>query len=453
MANRPQVRTLTASSVEILNAIRDNATVDYKQYVPIATADAEVIKKIGAILMDFPSLRNEFIGALVNRIGKVMITSKMFSNNLAPLKKGMLDMGETIEEVFVEIAKPHQYDPSVAEDEVFKREIPDVKSAFHVVNYQKFYKRTIERQELKKAFLSIDGVTDLISRFIDSMYSASAYDEFLVTKYLIARALLDGRLTPVQIPTLSHENSKDIVADIKGVSNALTFPNREHNAVGVLTKTDKADQYIIMTSGFDASMDVDVLASAFNMDKVQFMGNRIVIDSFGALDKERLNELLAENPGYVALTDAELLALESIPCVLMDKNWFMIFDYLIEMEDQKNGEGLYWQYWLHTWKVLSTSPFAQAVAFIPDEPTVTNLTVSPSSATLTKGGKIDLTATVTTSGFAPKTVTYTSNKNDVLVGADGMVMVKADATSTSATITVKSTYDPSKTATCTITIQ
>ena len=60
---------------------------------------------------------------------------------------------ETIEEIFVNIAKPFQFDPEVAENTVFKREIPDVRSAFHIMNYQKYYKATIQNDQLRQAFL------------------------------------------------------------------------------------------------------------------------------------------------------------------------------------------------------------------------------------------------------------------------------------------------------------
>ena len=138
MATRPKVKTLTNSAVDVLNVIRNNASVDFKNYVPIATADADSIRTIGAIIMDNPSLQNEFLSALVNRIGLVIVTSKMYSNPLAVLKKGVLEYGETIEEIFVNIAKPFTFNPQEAEDKQYKREIPDVKSAFHILNYR-FY--------------------------------------------------------------------------------------------------------------------------------------------------------------------------------------------------------------------------------------------------------------------------------------------------------------------------
>ena len=58
MATKPKIKTLTNSSVDILNVIRNNATNDYKNYVPKATPDADSIREIGAIIMDYPELQN-----------------------------------------------------------------------------------------------------------------------------------------------------------------------------------------------------------------------------------------------------------------------------------------------------------------------------------------------------------------------------------------------------------
>ena len=179
MATKPKIVTLTNSSVDVMNAIRNSATINYKNYVPVATADADSIRTIGAIIMDNPQLQNEFLNALVNRIGRVLITSKMYDNPWAMFKKGLLEFGETIEEIFVNIAKPYQFDPAVAESNLFRREIPDVRSAFHIMNYQKYYKATIQNDQLRQAFLSWQGITDLIAKIVDAMYTGANYDEFL----------------------------------------------------------------------------------------------------------------------------------------------------------------------------------------------------------------------------------------------------------------------------------
>lgn len=451
MAIKPKIQTLTNSSVDILNAIRNQASNNYKDYVPLATKDAESIKEIGATIMDYPALQNEFLSALVNRIGRVLITSKMYSNPWSLFKKGMLEFGETVEEIFVNLAKPFQFDQQVAEQTVFKREIPDVRASFHVMNYQKYYKSTISNDQLRQAFLSWEGITDLISRIVDSMYTGANYDEFLTMKYLLARRLLNGQLYPVGASAVSKDTVHDLATTIKEVSNNLEFMSSTYNLAGVSTHSSKENQILIVSSKFDAIMDVQVLASAFNMDKAQFMGQRVLVDGFGKLDNERLKVLFADDPTYTEITTAQLEALDKIPCVLVDRDFFMIFDNYQNFTEQYNGEGLYWNYWYHTWKTFSVSPFANSLAFIPEAVGVTSVAVSPTAVDLPVGGSIGIKPTVVTTGFAPKTVNYSSDNENVTVDKAGNVKVLAGASGT-ANIKVTSVYDETKTATCVITI-
>lgn len=451
MATTPKVVTLTNSSVDILNAIRNNATQNYRDYVPKATPDADSIRQIGAIIMDYPALQNEFLSALVNRIGRVLITSKMYDNPWAFFKKGLLEFGESVEEIFVNIAKPFQFDPAVAETNVFKREIPDVRAAFHIMNYQKYYKATISNDQLRQAFLSWQGISDLIAKIVDAMYTGANYDEFQTMKYMLARHILDGHMYPVEIPTVETANMKSIVSVVKGVSNKFTFLSPNYNLAGVQTYTAKNDQYMLINSQFDATMDVEVLASAFNMDKAEFSGRRVLVDSFGSLDTARLAELFAGDSTYQEISSGELEALDAIPAVLVDRNWFMIFDNFYNFTEQYNGEGLYWNYWYHVWKTFSVSPFANNALFIPGTPGVTSVTVSPGTATVAAGQSVQLSANVVTTNFAPKSVTWTVDSEHATVDNSGKVTVLSTApASTRITVTATSTYDTSKKGTATV---
>ena len=453
MPIKPKTKTLTNSTEQILNAIRNSASINYQNYVPVATKDAESIKEIGAVIMDYPNLQNEFLSALVNRIARVIVTSKMYENPLAIFKKGFVEFGESIEEIFVNIAKPFEYDPQTAESEVFKREIPDVRSAFHVMNYQHFYKVTIQENDLKQAFLSYEGVTDLIAKIVDSVYTAAAYDEFLVTKYMLAKHIINGMSYPYTVPTVSTENMKKITSKIKGISNTLEFMSDKYNIARVRTLSKKADQYLIINSNFDAEMDVEVLASAFNMSKAEFMGHRVLIDGFGELDIDRLNILFENDPTYTEISEDVLNALNEIPCVLVDKDFFMIFDNMEQFTEQYNGQGLYWNYFYHNWKTFSVSPFANNIMFIPSTPTVTSVTITPSSATVSQGQSIQLNAKVVTTNFASQAVNWSVNKENVTVSKTGFVTI-GDTVSkgTEITVTATSVYDNTKTGTATITV-
>lgn len=459
MATKPKIVTLTNSSVDILNAIRNNATNNYRDYVPYATPDAESIREIGTIIMDYPALQNEFLNALVNRIGLVLITSKMYSNPLAVFKRGTMEFGETIEEIFVEIAKPFQFDPAVAESEIFKREIPDVRSAFHVMNYQKFYKETIQNEQLRQAFLSWEGITDLIAKIVDAMYAGAAYDEFLTMKYLLAKMILNGRLYPIAIPQPVAANASTIVTQIKDVSNRWEFMSTNYNIAGVHTHVSKNDQYLIINSNFDAVMDVNVLATAFHMDKAEFMGHRVLVDSFGSLDIDRLNFLFKDDPTYTEISAEQLAALDTVPAVLVDKNWFMIIDNMYKFTEQYNGEGLYWNYWYHTWKTFSVSPFANSAVLVYGTPVVSSIAVSPSSAVISAGQSLTFSAVVTTAYFAPQSVEWTATDSGgdaiegVTINGAGILTVGADVdANTEITVTATSTFDRTVSDSATVTV-
>lgn len=451
MPSKPRIIVKTNTSAEVLNAIRNNASINYRDYVPVATENAESIKEIGAIIMDYPALQNEFLSALVNRIAAVRLTSKLYYNPWTIFKQGLLEFGETTEEIFVDIAKPFQFDPAVAESELFKREIPDVRSAFHIMNYQKFYKTTVSNDQLRQAFLSMDGISNLIAKIVDAMYTGANYDEFLTMKYMLAIHLLRGQLYPEEIKPVTAENMHDITAQIKGISNNLTFLSTNYNITGVHNNSLKEDQFLILNSKFDASMDVNVLATAFNMDKAEFMGKRVLVDSFGALELDRLKMLLGDNPNYHEFTEAELSALDSIPAVIVDKNFFMIFDNFQSFTEEYNGQGLYWNYFFHTWKTFSVSPFANAIMLIPATPSVTSVIVTPATATATAGSTIQLTAKVTSENFAPQSVMWTSDNENVTVTSAGLVTIPNGVTGT-VTIKATSTYDNTVFGTSKITV-
>lgn len=456
MPTQPKNKKLSANTVDILNVIRNNATHNYKDYVPEATEDIDSIRAIGNIIMSMPNLQNEFISSLVNRIAMVLITSKSYDNPWRFFKKGLLEYGETVEDVFVNLAKVYSFDQETAESEVFKREKPDVRTAFHTMNYQKFYKVTISDRELRQAFLSLDGVTDLIAKIVESVYTSANYDEFLVMKYMLAQAILDGRLYVEEIASVTSANMKSIASTLKSVSNKLEFMTNKYNIAGVMTHSVKADQYLLVDSDFDATMDVEVLASAFNMTKAEFLGNRVLCDSFGDLDTARLAEIFDGDDTYVEITAEQLTALKAIPAVLVDKDFFMIFDNMFEFTENYNGQGLYWNYFYHTWKTFSMSPFANSIVFVAGEPSITSVTVTPATATTGKGQKLNLDAVVVTSNFAPQSVNWTvdatSKADGVKINIYGELSVPADASVESITVTATSTFDATKSGTATVTV-
>lgn len=455
MARKPRQleRDLTGSPVDVLNAIRNGASADYKNAVPYATNDAAVIRKIGAVLIDFPVLYNEFINGLINRIGKVIFASDQYwKNPFGWANKGVLDYGETVEEIFVDIAKPHQFDPAVAEQNWMKREIPDVKAVFHTLNYTKFYKSTIQDVDIRKAFTNASGVERLIAQVIGSMYKAAEYDLYQAVRYLIAINIFDGNVTAVEVaPPTTVQNLENVVAVARAIRSELEFPTRKYNLMKVLNETPMDRLRFFISTSLNATMDVKVLASAFNMDKAEFLGQKVILPPWKDLDVERLDQLFYGEEGYHSFTTAELESLDNIVAFVVDEEWFQIYDSYIESHTSPvNGEGLYYNNWYHIQKILSASPFRNAIMLVGTTQAVTSVTLNIDEVTLPVSASVTAMATVATTGFAPKTIIWTSSDPTVAtVDAFGCIRAIAEGT---ATITATSDFDSTKTATVDVTV-
>ena len=188
MAKRIATNNLNASTMDIINVIRSNANYEYQSMVPEITTESD-IPRVGEVLYGNPSLANQFLHALVNRIALVRVKSALFNNAYANLKKGYLEFGETVEEVFVEIAKATEFSVEKAEKREHKRTLPDVRTAFHVMNWETQYPITIQDIDLKRAFTDATGVQDLVAKIVNSVYTGAEYDEYLLFKYLLIKAI------------------------------------------------------------------------------------------------------------------------------------------------------------------------------------------------------------------------------------------------------------------------
>lgn len=419
-----------ANGANVLNVIRQNATAVYQDRIPVATA--ENLHEVGDAILTYEAQANEFVNALVNRIGLVILNNRMATNPLAALKKGRLAVGETIEEIYIDVIKAQTYDPRAAQDTLFKRHLPNVSSVFHSVDSQLNYPLTISNEQLRKAFMSYDSLDRFIAGLVDSMYKSATLDEFIQMKQLISEWNNNGRFIVEPIaPVTDAASAREAMIKIKAVSDGMTIFNNQMNYAGVWTSTPKDEQYLITTPDFNARMDVDVLAAAFHMDKAEFAGHVIVVDNIGNLGDS------------------------GIEAILVDKNWYQVYDYLRTFKTAYNGEGLYWNYFYHVWMVYSLSPFANAVAFGTATPTVTKLTVTPTTATVKAGGTVQITTSVTGTGDPTSKCTFALTGNtdpETVVNTMGKVILGSKETGPTITVTATSVQDTSKTATCTITV-
>ena len=367
MAKRIAVSTLNASTIDILNTIRANASAEYQGSVPVVTKATD-IPKVGEVLYGYPALANQFLSALVNRIALVRVKSAVFNNAYSQLKKGYLEFGETVEEVFVNICKAREFSAEKAESRELKRSLPDVRTAFHTMNYRVQYPITIQDEDLRMAFLSAQGATDLIARIVDSVFTAAEYDEYLLFKYLLIKAISHGKIFPKAFDAADMKNAAKA---FRSMSNQLTFMNTKYNNSGVHTTTPREDQFIFMDSEFNAGYDVDVLAAAFNMDRATFTGQLMLIDDWTTFDNDRFSDIIAGSDMIEPVTTDELALMANVKAVICDREWFQVYDNQSKMTEKYVASGEYWNYFYNVWKTVSSSPFSNAVVFVDDAVSVT----------------------------------------------------------------------------------
>lgn len=442
MARRIANSTLNASTIDILNVIRQNASYDYQQNVP-EVATVNDIPKVGEIIYGTPAFANQFINALVNRIAIVRVQSATFNNPYSILKKGYIEYGETVEDIFVSIAKAVDFNVEKAAKREFQRTIPDVRSAFHVMNWRVMYSVTIQDEDLRQAFLSVEGVQKLIAKIVDAVYTAAEYDEFLLFKYLLIKAISHGKMFPTSIG--AGANLSEAAVQFRGTSNLLPFMSSEFNEAGVKTNTPKARQVIFMDAMFNAQFDVNVLASAFNMDKADFMGRLFLIDNWTDFDNERFDIIRANSDGIEEVTADELALLANVKAVILDENWFQVYDNNNKFTEKYVASGLYWNYFYHTWKTVSNSPFANAVVFATSAADV----ALPATVTVHVDAKDEsdiatvftISADFEEAGLSPQNVKFVQTKSlttaGIAVQKYGGLIIPASQVGTDITLTAE----------------
>ena len=320
---------------------------------------------------------------------------------------------------------------------------------------------SVRSQQLRQAFLSWTGVSDLIARIIESLYTSANTDEYYVMRYFLAKSLLNGYIGSVEIPEVGKDNAVDIATQFQYMSDLFQYQSTKYNMAGVTTHTDFEDQYFIVTAKFKATMNMNVLATAFNLEYREFQARMITVDTFTDFDWARMDALFTDpatgqlDPNYHRFTEEEIALLETVPAVLVSRDWWMVLDNYVESAQWFNGEGLYWNHWHHVWKTVSCSPFGQAAAFTPTAPSITSVTVTPAKATLSKGADLQLSAAVVGTGIVNQGVQWKVTggaASGTAVTNGGYLHVAANETATTLTVTATSVQDGTMTGESTIAV-
>ena len=347
--------------VTSLNKLRELSSDLYHQYVPIIDETTD-ISKFAEPILTVPEVYNEFCNALVNRIVYTQFEIKSFRNPLVVLEGDRIPLGYAGQEVYVNPAKGRTYNPNDFAGLLVKYEA-DVKVQYMAINSDVQYPVTFSRQQLKKAFVSWGDLETFIDGLSNALYNGAFIDEFRFTKLIVSdaykdnKAIIDSSISAVS----SEETAKAFVEKAREYFLNFQLPSSNYNAwskVGgegkpIVTWTNPEDIVMLIRNDIRAYLDVNVLASAFNMDKTTLLGNIITIDNFDAFDDE----------GNKVFDGSAILG------IIADKSWFRIKRQDMFMDSFYNPNNRSIQYYLNVIKMYNYSLFANGVILATSAPT------------------------------------------------------------------------------------
>lgn len=347
--------------VTSLNKLRELSSDLYHQYVPVIDETTD-ISKFAEPILKVPEVYNEFCNALVNRIVYTQFEIKSFRNPLVVLEGDRIPLGYAGQEIYVNPAKGRTYNPNDFAGLLIKYEA-DVKVQYMAINSDVQYPVTFSRQQLKKAFVSWGDLETFIDGLSNALYNGAFIDEFRFTKLIVSdaykdnKAIIDSSISAVS----SEETAKAFVEKAREYFLNFQLPSSNYNAwskVGgegkpIVTWTNPEDIVMLIRNDIRAYLDVNVLASAFNMDKTTLLGNIITIDNFDAFDDEG-NKVFDGN---------------AILGIIADKSWFRIKRQDMFMDSFYNPNNRSIQYYLNVIKMYNYSLFANGVILATSAPT------------------------------------------------------------------------------------
>lgn len=339
----------------------DNNSI-YHQYVPVVT-ESTTIGEFGSPILDTQNLDvlNDFVG-LLKKVVYTAVYNKTFNNPLAQLEGDRIPLGQFVEDVMINPAKARGFNVNDFAGILQKYEA-EVATQYLSVNSDLQYCVTLTRDKIRNAFTSWDNLESLISGYINSLYNGAYVTRYNQAKGLPLAAFEAGavKYEVITNPT-DEQTAKNLVRKMRADYSKFQIPSTKFNAwqdvkgegaFALKTWSDPQDIIVMISADVEALLDVEVLASAFNMSKADFLGRVIVVDDFSQYADD----------GSVAVDGSMIKAM------ICDRSWFKIKTQDFAMDSWFNANNRTWQYYLNDVRMVNYSLFANAKVYTTAEPT------------------------------------------------------------------------------------
>ena len=346
---------MAIDNVTFVKALSSATSQEFKDRIGSVTQAN--IKAIGTAITDYPTVKNEFVQVLTNQVSKQLFFNKVWENPYKMFNRGQLPYGKSIESIFVDIVKgkdrTRQTTATNLASDLLTRETPNVKVEYYTENFQQQYPTTISDEELKGAFRNPNGLSEMTARILQAPLTGAEFDQFLMIKHALANLKTASvNIDKTAYTTLTaKEKANVITTSVKAYVKKLKFLSNDYNAQGVMTFSRPDDLYLIVPADISAFLDVEQLANAFNISKVELPTRVLDIDNFQKINTGSN----ATTVPYVEDTDALFY--------LIDKDAIQLYETLNESESFRNPQAKYTNIWFDRWGIIASCHFANAIKF------------------------------------------------------------------------------------------
>ena len=435
--------------VTSLNALRE-MSVDqgrvYHQYIPIID-DSTDIGVLANPVFQYQQVANDFMNMLIQRIVSTSFDIRRFRNPLRILEGDEMPVGYTNQDIYVNPAKGRKYNVDDFAGLLQKYE-SDVKVQYLSINMDLQYPVTVTRHDLKKAFTSWDDLNRFIEGITNSLYNGAYINEYEFTKGIISGAYKDNKAAIViaSVPSTEAE-MKTFVATLREYYLNMLEPSADYNAWAklggygrpVITWSQPEDIVLVIKNSLMAKLDVNVMATAFNIDKTSLLGRIITVNNFDIYGDDGTKEFDGSN----------------ILCFIGDRRWFRIRTSDEQVDEFYNANNRTWQIYLNLTKMYNFSLFSNGLIVASSAPSVdsTNIKFAETAPEVTAGEKITLHIDVTPFQ-ANDTITFTSSATGkaTVEKVDNRTVEVTGVASGSATITASNGASTPVTGTVSVTV-
>lgn len=244
-----------------------------------------------------------FVG-LLDKIGRQVTIDGLFNDKLPELQGNDLPLGKTVEEYFIDLTLPQTFSTMASEGAgALVPALPTVEDvAYSYTLGRQFVKTTVPYDNFERAMLNASAAGSLGAKIVERLQNSVDMTKYQMKKQLIGNAIdkacaVTGCVASCAVPvdTVTGEAFiKQIKKDVEDASfahmgNCLAGANCLIGASPELT--------LYIKKGVLASLDVDTLAGAFNVDKLAIPANIKVVDDFGSITNSTAWAVLVDPRG------------------------------------------------------------------------------------------------------------------------------------------------------------